>query len=352
MGGGSDGGSTIVKREKTMTPEQREVEVPFSEWLMEELRGGLGLPRYEGQLYAPMSGALQELYGQFQAPFGYAQEMLPSAVGAFRSALSGRPSTAITSDVDRYIAAQRPAAERILQEEILPGVREAFRGPGTYWGGVRAKEEERARRAFEENRLAQEETFRWNAIQQATDRQLGAAGVITQYYDQALSRATSAEETQRLEQQRQIDIEYQNWVKSLPQLSPTIQHVLAYLGTPLMGVGFGREYSSPSAWSEAGTAALAKGAEVGGEWLAEKLFPKKDETPQASLSGMVGSQLGGIGGATLGSMILPGIGTAAGGFLGSQLGGYLGPVISKVNPAANSSWYNWPVEQVGSFFRF
>lgn len=49
----------------------------------------------------------------------------------------------------------RPSAEQQFQERTLPATREAYVGPGTYWGGARADAEARARQGFENEQSQQ-----------------------------------------------------------------------------------------------------------------------------------------------------------------------------------------------------
>jgi len=291
MGGGGNGGAQAIS---TLTPAQLRLAQPLSRFLRSQI--GKGLPTYPGELYAPPSEATQSL---LEGVLGAGANVLaPTMVGqispvasALRSALSGVPTAGWSpAETESYIAkALRAPAERTWSEEVLPEIKSAYRGPGTYWGGARAKAVSRAREAFEEGLAArEEEARRYGKVQNialaeaARQRQAGAVPTAAAL----LGQGAAAGEALRAYEQARIDTAYREWVRTLPGLNPAIQQILAFLGTPMMGVAVSPE---------------------GG----------------ASLGGMVGAGLGGAAsGAAIGTALGgPVIGTAIGAGAGLLAGG-------------------------------
>jgi len=154
MGGGNGGGAETAP---TLTRTQQKVAKAFGRGYMLP-RIGEGLPLYQGPLYEPMPEAEVATLRGYEPTM---QGLLPGVAEAFQTAMAGVPTAGYSpGEIDRYLAGQRGAAELRFEEETIPEIRGAYRGPGTYWGGVRAKAEERARTGFETEMTAAEEAAR------------------------------------------------------------------------------------------------------------------------------------------------------------------------------------------------
>lgn len=133
-----------VEKTSTMTSEQQELMKKAVEFASGGV--GKGLAPWGGNFAAPLSGyeqmGLDKLgeYMQSDIP-----ETTQFGLGKYKEALAGMSPGATTDWYQQYIA---PEEKRIFDEQILPGIKEAYVGPGTYWGSPRAGAEASAVQEF------------------------------------------------------------------------------------------------------------------------------------------------------------------------------------------------------------
>ena len=154
----------------TLTPEQQAI-LGGGGAMMASLFGGYG-PGAGGQ---PALQQVEEQFGGGQIPVGGAAAG-PSAYHPF-APFSPEQAGQL------YQQAFGPAEERYMEVEVLPGVREAYVGPGAYWSGARAAAESRARERAGEQRASRIGQM-WLAERQAARQALlpfalGLAGLET-----------------------------------------------------------------------------------------------------------------------------------------------------------------------------
>lgn len=249
--GASQAGRVSSDRALLLSKFQKPIAAAFGEYLQPRI--GEGLPAYTGPLYEPLSPEQIAMLDRMGAPEEAMRETIPSVAQAYQTALTGAPTPGFgAGEIDRYLGAQRTAATRTFEEETMPGIREAYRGPGTYWGGVRAKAEERARTGFEVEMAAREGEARLWARQYgisleeaAKNRQMGAAGAAFSAYQQAIQGTIMGQDIQRQDKERQYQIDYQQWMQGLAEMSPVINQILSFLGVPMSAVSF---YEKGVAW--------------------------------------------------------------------------------------------------------
>lgn len=245
------GGGTSTEQAETLTHKQKEVQRAFADRYLTR-RIGRGLPSYEpyGDLYKPLTQEEVAAYLRAGEPYSqFYSQMVPSMKSAWGSALSGTPTQTFSeSEMEDFIASQRALGTHQFETEVIPGVREAYRGPGTYWGGVRAKAEERARTEHELTRQARESALRMQGRQEhaaleeaAKDRQAAAASALTEGYAGSAMGSMVGTQALRAEEQRMLDIQFQDFMRQLPINSPIIEQALAFLNTPMMATGFSQE---------------------------------------------------------------------------------------------------------------
>lgn len=117
--------------------------------------------------------------------------------GTLNNALAGRPSANFESN---FLTQYQKPAERILQQDILPKVATQYEGAGTYWGGERARAEQKATQDTY-NKLSETKVL-------AADRDISQ----TLQYTPAI-----------------IQQEYERYLHTLPEYSPLIRMSLDLL---------------------------------------------------------------------------------------------------------------------------
>ncbi len=266
--GASQAGRTSSDRALLLSKFQKPIAKAVGEFILPQI--GEGLPAYQGPLYEPLSAEQIAALSRFGAPEEQLRGTIPSVADAYQQALSGQVTPGFQEgEINRFLEAQRTTQTRRFEQDVIPGIREAYRGPGTYWGGVRAKAEERARTDFETQLSASEQESRLWARQYgieleeaAKNRQMGAAGAAFSAYQQALQGTIAGQDVIRQDKERQYQIDYQQWMQSLPETNPIIQTALAFLGIPMSAVSF---YEKGIAWG------------AGAGWMTEPPKPGEEK---------------------------------------------------------------------------
>jgi len=251
--GSSGGGSKSTSTSTSYTPEQ-------AKWMGKAL-----------EMYGPEMGQGQQIYpGETVAGFSPLQEQLLGGAGAYSDLFkpvtgADIPLYGQTGDVLSDAMAGRLGAQPItpeqtgayfkqvyedpsrktFQEETLPGVREAFAGPG-YFGSARGKAEMEANQEYGNWLGEQRGQLEWNVLQsnQALQeaqaaRQLGAAGMAESYGTQMLrenlTRLTGSEELfnfasqDQAQQQRQITAAMQKFEAGNRLTDPEVMSIMLTL---------------------------------------------------------------------------------------------------------------------------
>lgn len=249
-----------MEQAETWTPEQKAVAKPMGRYLQERI--GMGLPTYEGPLYVPLSDEETQMLKEYG-------RMAPGVAGAYEAALGGAPTPGYSpSQVESLVAARKATAARAFEEETLPGIREEYRGPGTYWGGARAMAVSEARERFGEEQTEREEALRWEAegrrvelAEAAKGRQLAAAPGAAAAYGEAAERGIRGEEAIRIAQLQEIQVDFQEWLRTRPELSPIISQAIQFLGVPAVATVYQPPYLD--FWQQIALAQVAGAAEIG-----------------------------------------------------------------------------------------
>ncbi len=172
---------------------------------------------------------------------------LGGMVSPWETAMGEQVSTALTSLLsgefpEEYFrtAIEAPAQKR-LEEVTLPGVREAYVGPGTFWGGERAEAERRAGTDVDMMLAAVRGDLGYRARQQALETLAPAMEYMGLPADQLLKQVAGvtpymgAAALPRLIEQHGLDIAYQEFIRTRPENQPYAQMLLSLLGIPMMG---------------------------------------------------------------------------------------------------------------------
>lgn len=167
-----------IIKEVVEDPYKTAISSPLSSYLARQV--GQGLPRYTGDLQAPLDDATMSRYSEF---------MGLSASDLFEEAIGG-PET------------------RRFKEELLPEIREGY--AGSLRGSGRYRAEEAGINKFSESLVAERAKF----IPGITQAQIEAGFKKAEYEDIGKQR------------------EYTDWMKSLPEMNPVLDKALAFLAGP------------------------------------------------------------------------------------------------------------------------
>lgn len=277
-GGALAGGALGRKKDKTtqistLSGGQQNVASPLAKFLSS--RVGQGLQGFGGQRIAGMSSFEQSGLGALSSFLGSETPLSGDITGALQKLLAGQPSTEVNSGLTRDFFRKSIAdpARRRFEEETLPLVRESFVGSGQFNSTARAETERRARRDLDEALLGKEtelvfadEQARRQLSESALQRALGASGIAPgaarSLEEGDLRRAqagTTIGALPRQLAQAQLDFEFNEFIRTQPELSPVIQQALAFLGIPTTATFFepGQSFGEGALQGGALTAALA-----------------------------------------------------------------------------------------------
>ncbi len=191
-----------------------------------------GMSEYEQQalqMLSDLAGELGGMVSPYETPMGQ------NVGAALTSLLSGEfPEEYFRTSIEA------PAQKR-FEEVTRPAVREAFVGPGTFWGGERATAETKAGTDLDATLAAIRGDLGYKARQQA----LAALGPGMEYMgmpaDQLIKQIAGtggymgAAALPRLIEQHGLDIAYQEFIRTRPENQPYAQMLLSLLGIPMMG---------------------------------------------------------------------------------------------------------------------
>lgn len=154
--------------------------------------------RRYGELFDPMSAFIRSRIGQGTPKY----KPETGSIGASAESNIARALRGETSEnfENMFRTLYREPAAELLQEEVLPGVRQSYVGPGTYWGSERAGAESKA--------------IRDSATKLGMSRERVAEADI----GRALQYSPSI-----------LQAEYQKFLDALPEYSPLIQAALGLL---------------------------------------------------------------------------------------------------------------------------
>lgn len=162
-----------------------------------------------------------------------------------------------------------PARRRILEQEVLPGVREAFVGTGTFRGSPRMEAEARTHETWglESARQLGETIMQRRAA--AESMVPIVAALEQQLAGEPLQRAQAAyvaEERLRLLRTTELQARLQEFLRTRPEYSPIIDMAFRYIGMPLQSA-YGIPQQGATGLSALGPQLLDIGAMFGGQRL-------------------------------------------------------------------------------------
>lgn len=246
---------TEVTQVSTLSEQQKLLEESLGQFLLGRI--GQGLPRFPGELVAPLSeyeqaglGRLSAFLAPGEAPLGEEQAQ------SLTRLLEGETPDFFTPEraTEFFETAIRRPQVRRFEEETLPVLRESFIGPGSFYSSARVEAERRARRDLEE-RLAGEEAalqlgfeerraeLRENALDRV-GKALQLAPLVTESIRNfPIEQARAAMDLGALPRtlaQAELTAEMDEFIRTLPENNPVINLALNMMGIATTATQFDR----------------------------------------------------------------------------------------------------------------
>lgn len=232
MGGGSD-----VSSKPALSKDQKQVSSQVMDYLSGKIGQGMqtfgpSTPLQPGDTnywYAPMGPG--DVLGQ-QLMMQYAQQPQNNqlSTATIGHALQGLSPEATTQWFQNYVA---PQQIQQFEQSVLPQVGENYVGSGNFWSSARREAQNKAHTDFATGLGSQ----LGQAIQQNRSQAIGMLPTIAAL-EQAqsqypLQQAQAAVQSDALAQQlrlQELNARMQAFQQAQPEMSPTIQQALSYLG--------------------------------------------------------------------------------------------------------------------------
>ena len=212
-------------------------------------RIGEGLERFPGEFIAPLTPEQErarEFLGDFQP--GQFDTLSQTAI---ERALSGDPSFQLDPQTtERFFreAVEKPIF-KTFEREIEPRIRSGFSGLGSTFGTRRGLAVQRALGDIGDTLASQLSTAQFQnqrlqagLAESAAERQIRGVGLAQQFEAQPIQRASqlfgAAEPFRQVEQQR-LSAEFAEFLRTRPELSPTIPQALQFVSSPGQTAGGG-----------------------------------------------------------------------------------------------------------------
>lgn len=232
LGGAAGDASTpsSIGTMSTLSPEQQALMSKLAPYLQERI--GKGLPEYTGEWVAPATEYETAGLGRLGE---YMQSGLPETtqfgLGQYKNALAGMSPEQTIDWYNTYIA---PEERRIFNQQTLPGIKEAYVGPGTFWGTPRAEAESTAGQAFGTGQMSR--------IGSAIMSERESARNMLQYLpamnelEQGLPLRQAQAGLQygslpRQLQQAELSAKFEEFKRTSPELSPILELAQGLLNT-------------------------------------------------------------------------------------------------------------------------
>ena len=227
---------------------------------------GEGLPSWQGNFVAPMTDVesmSQEKLKEYVS--GGNTAFTESVRGAFESGIKGMDPNDTIAYWNKYM---RPEQERLWSEEIQPTIREAYVGPGTFYGTPRVNTEVTAKTNLESKGLEDLGNKIFSERDSARGLLPAAGAFASQYEKMPLDRIEAGFQfggLPRALEQADLAARYAEFVRTTPELSPILDKALAALGIQTQAGFFqpGDEGIMPLIQALAGAAGSAAGASAG-----------------------------------------------------------------------------------------
>lgn len=249
----NEGTDPSIQTASSMSPGQTALSQKLGPYLTGQI--GKSLPGYEGQSVAGLTP--EELAGMSRIR-SLTGEPIQGLESAYQRYLTGDPTTQINPETTENFFRKSiyDPSLRDFREDVLPGIEEAYVGPGTYWGSARADAVREASEGFASDMAGKraelayaDEQSRRSLSESAADRALNAGQLSTQYgaYDLAKQQAIlQTEALPRMLEQAQLDWDYNEYLRTAPENSPYMSMALQYLGVPMTyGMGMQGQAETP-----------------------------------------------------------------------------------------------------------
>lgn len=216
-----------IEKTSTLSKEQQQIMEGLGDYLVSKM--GKGLPAWEGQFTAPLSGVEQVGMGQLKDYVtGGIGETAQMGVGAYQQALKGLSPEQVQAEYMKYTA---PAEQRYLKETMIPAFKESMVPGGT----LRSTGTERGIgdiiSRFGEGQLGR-------IGERITSERAGARSMIPYAGQMAgleqgvpqMEAAFQYGQLPRMIEQAELTARIQEFVRTTPELSPIINQMMQYAG--------------------------------------------------------------------------------------------------------------------------
>ena len=248
LGGGGDEENQDIQTISTLSPEQQALLGPYASFL--QSRVGQGLPGYTGQLTAGMTPQQTSALGMLSSYLQGTPDIQTFGLEQYRNALAGMDPTQTAQWYQQYVM---PEQKRFQEEQVMPGVREAYAGPmSAYYSEPRMGAEARAWQQFG--------TTQQGALGQAIMSERESARGMLPYLTQMsalqggmpqIEAGMQYGEVARQIQQQELTAKFEEFKRTTPELSPVIDMIQNLLNTQTMAAYMpGQEATTASPFAQ------------------------------------------------------------------------------------------------------
>jgi len=242
IGGGSDEEQDI-QTISTLSPEQQALLGPYASFL--QSRVGQGLPGYTGQLTAGMTPQQTSALSMLSSYLQGTPDIQTFGLEQYKNALAGMDPTETANWYREYML---PEQKRLQEEEVIPGVREAYAGPlSAYYSEPRMGAEARSWGKYGTERGAE--------LGEAIMSERAGARSLLPYLTQMsalqggmpqIEAGMQYGEVARQIQQQELTAKFEEFKRTTPELSPVIDMIQNLLNIQTMAA-FGPGGAAPTA---------------------------------------------------------------------------------------------------------
>ena len=248
-----------VEKISTLSPEQQELISSLTPYL--KSRVGEGLPGYTGEMVAGMAPGETQAQSLLAKYLSGTPDITAYGLGQYKTALGGMSPEETAGWYQQYVM---PEQKRIQEEQVIPGVREAYAGPlSAYYSEPRMGAEARSWGQFGTTQQA--------AMGEAIMREREGARGMLPYLSEMSALEGGMPQIQagmqygalpRILEQAELSAKFEEFKRTTPELSPVIDQILNLLNVTTQA-GYYQPYQ-PSPFMQLLTAAAQGAGQMAG----------------------------------------------------------------------------------------
>ncbi len=217
-----------IQKTSTLSPEQQKLIDALSPYLQQSI--GKGLPAYTGEMVAGMSPAETQTQSLLNNYLTNTPDIQTFGLDKYKNALEGMNPEQTAQWYNTYVM---PEQKRIQEEQVIPGIREAYAGPtSAYYSEPRMGAEARSWNQFGTTQQSNLGEAIMNERQSARNllpylpQMSGMEGGLPQIEAGAKYGALP-----RVLQQADLASKFEEFKRTTPELSPIIDQIMQLLNT-------------------------------------------------------------------------------------------------------------------------